>query len=166
MAEVGGRYGLVMAAATLTGSLGGGALADALARRDGRWLVRLPAVILIASVPIVESAVLTRDFSWLLAAMFGGGVALGAAVPTMFSAFHRVCGSPRRAMAVAIAFFFANLLGLGFGPLITGALSDRLTALYGPIGLRYALMLAFGFLIPSAVALWWSAASLARDAEA
>jgi hypothetical protein len=68
-------------------------------------------------------------------------------------------------MAVALMLFFANLIGLGLGPLITGALSDQFSATYGPIGLRYALAIAFGVLVPAGIALWASASSIERDSE-
>jgi MFS family permease len=54
------------------------------------------------------------------------------------------------AYAVAVVFLFANLLGLGLGPVITGLLSDRLGGVYGPAaGLRYALMLTIPVLAPA-----------------
>ena len=37
--------------------------------------------------------------------------------------------------------------GGGFGPLATGAISDSLTASYGPQGLRYSLMLMMSLLV-------------------
>jgi MFS family permease len=84
----------------------------------------------------------------------------------MFSILHAVCGSARRAMSIAVLFFFSNLLGLGLGPLITGTLSDRFTHEFGPVGLRFALMAACLFLLPAAVTLWITASAAERDHEA
>jgi hypothetical protein len=43
-------------------------------------------------------------------------------------------------MSVAILFLFANLIGLGLGPLIAGMLSDLWAARAGQESLRYALL--------------------------
>jgi hypothetical protein len=93
-------------------------------------------------------------------------VVLAAVVPSMFSALHVVCGSRRRALAVAVAFFFANLIGLGLGPLVTGALSDFLAVRYGAAdGLRGALMLAVMVLLPAGWLMLRAARHLGADAE-
>jgi MFS family permease len=65
---------------------------------------------------------------------------LNAGLPSVYAAIHAVCGSRRRAMAIAIMLFSATLFGAGVGPLMIGALSDVLTARYGIDGLRYALL--------------------------
>ena len=68
-------------------------------------------------------------------------------------------------MAVAVAFFFSNLVGLGIGPVITGALSDMFTAAYGPVGLRYALMVAMTMLLPAGLALYAASRFIERETE-
>jgi MFS family permease len=94
-----------------------------------------------------------------------GGVGIAAAAPAIFTILHRVCGSSRRSLAVAILFFFANLIGLGLGPVITGALSDAFTAAYGPVGLRYALMIALAILIPAGMTMWAVSTTIDHDVE-
>ena len=68
-------------------------------------------------------------------------------------------------MAAAIVFFCSNLLGLGFGPLITGVLSDRFTAVQGPAGLGTALLIALSPLAASGLALARAARTLEADVE-
>ena len=49
--------------------------------------------------------------------------------------------TPRtRALAAALVMFTLNLLGLGLGPLVVGALSDALSPALGQESLRYALL--------------------------
>lgn len=165
LTQVGTSYGLAQTVATLLGSVGGGWIVDRLAKRDPRAGIRVPAMALIASWPVYLLSMTTENLPLLFGCVFVGGLALGVTVPAVFAVLHRVCGSPRRAMAVAVAFFFANLLGLGCGPLITGALSDALTAEYGAIGLRYAIMAAFTVLLPTGAILWLAGAAMERDAE-
>jgi MFS family permease len=121
---------------------------------------------LIVALPLYE---LTLSLSGILAmtvALLLATVLLTAVVPAMFSSLHLVCGSTRRALAVAIALFFANLIGLGFGPLIAGALSDRFGITYGPgDGLRYALMFVIPALLPAGLLMLRAAKYLRSDAE-
>ena len=54
---------------------------------------------------------------------------------------HGVAPPRMRSLAVAIHLLIANLLGLGAGPLIVGALNDALHAQYGDAAVRYSLLL-------------------------
>jgi len=69
-------------------------------------------------------------------------------------------------MSVALAFFFANLIGLGLGPVIAGSLSDRLAVAYGTAeGLRYALMIVMLVFVPAGGFMLRAARYLKTDAE-
>jgi MFS family permease len=166
LVKIGAMFGIASMGATLVGTLVGGWVTDWVGKKDSGALARVPGIALIAVAPIYQLMMWTDDIRAFIFLSFVGGLGLGAAIPAMFAALHVVCGSARRSVAVAIAFFFSNLLGLGFGPLITGALSDMFTAAYGPVGLRYALMIAFAMLVPTGVVLCWAALSLEHDAEA
>jgi MFS family permease len=165
LTEVGGLYGVLAACGALFGTLGGGLITDFLAKRDVRWLARAPGLILMACAPLYVLALMSDQVMVFFALSFVGGVGLAASVPALFSVLHAICGSARRAMSVAILFFSANLLGLGFGPLVTGALSDMFTARLGPSGLRWALVGAILVLIPTGAALWASSRTLVEDME-
>ena len=147
------------------GTLCGGWLLDKLAVRDVRWLGWLPSLLMIVTWPIYTLALLTDNFTLFLSMTLAAGITLGAAVPALFTLLHRICGSQRRALAVAIILFFANLLGGGFGPLITGAVSDVFTASMGSVGLRYALLSTMAILLPAALTPIFIARSLERDSE-
>lgn len=165
LVTVGVVFGVLGATAALIGSVAGGFVTDLATRRGGVYAARVPAMIMIATVPFYELALMTSQPVVFYAATFVGAVGLSASIPAFFTLLHRICGTPRRSTAVAILLFFANLLGLGLGPVITGALSDLFSEAYGPVGLRYALMIAFVALIASGVALWAAASSVERDTE-
>jgi MFS family permease len=93
------------------------------------------------------------------------GILLYASLPAAFSAVHAVCGSARRATAIALVLFFGNLLGLGLGPVITGALSDAFSASSGPTGLRYALLLVMLLTAPTSLLMFSAAKSVPQDLE-
>ena len=139
--EVSLKFGIVAAVSSVIGTIGGGMAADRLSRRDIRWLVWMPAIASVFMYVAYTISFAMRSFSAFLLVNFFGSIFVAAGLPPVFSALQAICGSPRRAMAVAVCFFFGNLLGLGLGPLATGALSDALTMHYGADGLRYALII-------------------------
>lgn len=166
VAEAGGLYGAMAAVSAVIGSLGGGKLADILGRRDISWIARLPGLGLIVAVPLYIAAFWTGSLIVMAAISLVTGILLSGIVPPIFAALHAVCGSARRAMAVALAFFFANLVGLGCGPLMAGALSDHLAGIYGPSeGLRYALMLTTLTFLPAGWFMLRASRHLAADLE-
>lgn len=165
--QAGGTYGAVTGAGAALGMLLGGVLTDRLAARDLTWLCRLPAIGLVLAWPFHVLAYLAPSVPTMMTALFFGVIATSSAVPAQYSALHAVCGSTRRAMAVAVAFFFMNLLGMGLGPVIAGALSDALAARHGAgEGLRYAIVAMLTMFLPSGVLMWRAARHLPHEVEA
>ena len=166
VAQAGAIFGAISAIGAMIGNLGGGALADRLAARDVAWFARMAAYSMVASLPLYELALLSAQMTAIAPLLLAATVLLVGALPCMFSSLHIVCGSQRRCMSVALAFFFANLLGLGLGPVLTGTLSDVLGGLYGSAqGLRYALMLIMLVLAPAAWFMLRAAQHLQANAE-
>jgi predicted MFS family arabinose efflux permease len=166
LVTVGAVFGVLGAIAALVGSVAGGFVTDLLTKKDAAFAAKVPAAILVGAVPVYELAMISNEPVMFYAATFVGALGLSAAVPAFFTLLHRICGSARRATAVAILFFFGNLIGLGFGPVLTGALSDYFSEAYGAVGLRYAIMIALLALAPSGLVLWAAASSVADDTEA
>ncbi len=163
--QAGLYYGATSALAVLIGSLAGGAIQDALSRRDSRWIVRFPAVAFgLAALPNC-AMFLIDDLTAFLIVSTVGGILLYAALPAAFAAIHAVCGSARRATAIAIVLFFGNLLGFGLGPVITGALSDHFSAIHGAEGLRYALIIVMALTVPTAIFFYRASGRVAEDLE-
>lgn len=69
-------------------------------------------------------------------ATFGASAALGP----LFATIQTMVPERMRAMSIALIYLFANLIGLGLGPLAAGALSDTLRPWFGEESLRYALL--------------------------
>ncbi len=66
----------------------------------------------------------------------------------VYAAIQSLVPERMRAVSAAIVLLFANLIGMGLGPLATGVLSDELRPLAGDDSLRYALMaLSPGYLL-------------------
>ena len=72
--------------------------------------------------------------------------------------------APRmRAMSIALLYLFANLFGMGLGPLAAGALSDTLRPWLGGESLRYALVLLCPGYIWAGWHLWRAGRTVDRD---
>lgn len=165
IADAGLYYGMTSALAVLIGSLAGGSLCDMLVRRDKRWIAWFPATgYALAAVPSVLMF-LIDDLTLFLFVSTLSGILLYASLPAAFAAVHAVCGSARRATAIALVLFFGNLLGFGLGPVLTGALSDAFSASMGPTGLRYALLLVMALTVPTSLLMFSAAKSVPGDLE-
>lgn len=163
--DVGLSFGLAGAISSVLGTIGGGILSDWLARKDARWLGWLPGSLLILCWPFHHLAFMASSYALFLGSIFVGTMLQSATTPAAFAMIHHVCGPSRRAMAVALVFFFGNLIGMGFGSWLTGLLSDGFGVAYGTQGLRYALLAMVLLYLPAGWALLRAAKTLQRDAE-
>jgi predicted MFS family arabinose efflux permease len=166
VARAGAIYGVVSAIGAVIGNVGGGALSDRLGLRDVAWLGRLAGWGMIAAMPLYELALSVSSIGALTTLLLFATVLLMGVTPPTYTALHMVCGSKRRAIAVAFAFFLANLLGLGLGPVLAGFLSDKLALTYGIAqGLRYALMIVMLVFVPGGWFMLRASRYLEADAE-
>lgn len=82
-------------------------------------------------------------FGFMGLAMLGGSTAIGP----LFALIQTIVPTHMRAQAVAVIYLFANLIGMGLGPLAVGVLSDAMHPYLGQESLRYALLsMSFGYL--------------------
>jgi MFS family permease len=107
------------------GTYAGGALADRWAARDGgRGYAKVGVASVAIAMPALMVAVWSQSWPLFLAAVsvhiFFGGFYLGPS----FSVAQNLAPPKARAMSTAIFFFVLNIIALGLGPTITGALSD------------------------------------------
>jgi len=84
----------------------------------------------------------------------------------LFGTIQTLVPESMRAVSFALVYLFANLIGMGLGPLAAGALSDALRPWVGEESLRYALLiLAPGYLVCAWHA-WRASKTVARDLAA
>lgn len=130
--------------AGIVGGLGtftAGRIADALSKRDPRWLAWVVAVGKGGLVPFIVAFFLITDLQsallmYLIPAFFGGFYL----APT-FAMIQQLVPVQMRSVAAAICLFLLNIIGMGFGPQGVGILSDYLAMDYGKESLRYSLMI-------------------------
>lgn len=159
-------YGLCTAIGGVIGNLLGGVLTDRLAANDVRWLCWTPAIGVVAVCGLYQAAFIVAPPAGMIALLFCGSLISAAAYPPMYSLVHAVCGSKRRVMAVAVALFVGNLIGIGLGPVMVGAVSDLLGRTLGSAnGLRYALVIVSSALIPAGLLFLGASRRIGADLE-
>ncbi len=137
---VGTWLALIAGLAGAAGVYSGGHLSDHLGKRDDRWSYWVPGIsTLLAGLLVVPTMLSSNQYTmWgiyvfvaLCQSMFLG--------PTIAMA-HALVGPRYRALASSVLFFVLNIIGLGFGPLTVGAVSDALAPSLGVESIRWAIM--------------------------
>src|SRR5207253_2293023 len=101
LSEVSVSWGIAIAIAQIVGLLGGGILAGRLGRSDVRWYAWLLAAACVLGA-IAYTWALLSDKLWIcIAADFIAEALMASCLAIVFPAIQVVCGSPRRAMALA-----------------------------------------------------------------
>lgn len=137
--QIGVRYSAVTAPATLISVLLGGLVNDWLVARDQRWPLWLLAGSFGLSVPFSLVFFLIHDFNLALGLSLITTVFGGLWVGPSYALVQSLAGPRIRALAAAIFMMVVNIIGLGLGPYLTGALSDALTTRFGPAALTVSL---------------------------
>ncbi|MFC4311751.1 spinster family MFS transporter [Steroidobacter flavus] len=166
LAQAGTIYGSISTVTAIVGALAGGYLTDRLGRRSPAAVPSLTGWLMIAALPFFLIAMLSHDLTlFVVCALIGGCLVFGAG-PSLFAGIHIVCGSPRRATAIALLYFMMNSIGLGGGPALTGLLSDTFGAHEGSaMGLRIAMLISFTALLPGGVCFLLAGRTMKADAE-
>lgn len=117
-----------------------GQLSDAAKKRDPGAHAFLPAVMMIAAAPLAAAGFLAGTLVWAMALLVAPIMMMSAWQAPTIAAVQDTATPRTRALAAALVMFTLNLLGLGLGPLVVGALSDALAPSLGQESLRYALL--------------------------
>ena len=151
--QVGKLLGPILGGGGFVGTIIGGVVGTALARRDDRPFVPLkvmlytaipaiPGMILFVLAPTTTTAILGGLAGGILTSMHFG--------PLIATTISRVAPG-NRGLAASLLVIGQSVIGFGFGPLIVGAISDALSPQLGTESLRYAMLFA-----PCCVLLAWT----------
>lgn len=126
VAEVGRWLALVVAFSGILGTYLGGRLADRYSndRGDARYQLWVPGISTLLSIPVSLLIYFAGDRQTALIAMFAAGVFGAMYLGPTFAITQSLTAPAVRAIAAAIMLLIINLIGLGLGPLLAGALSD------------------------------------------
>lgn len=141
----------------------GGALADWLGARSRAAYALIPAVAFVAAVPCYVVGMTSSSLT-LAFLLFLPPTALGLAwLGPILTAVQHFAPATMRSTTSALFLFINNLVGLGFGTLIIGALSDVLTTRFGDEALRYSILAGTGFFLIAALLFALASRSLRKD---
>ncbi len=160
---------LYMGALTLVGgTIGiwlGGWAADRFGRANRTVFALIPAAAFVLTIPFYAFGLFAPSpalaFVVLLVPMALGLAWLGP----VLSAIQHLVKPDMRATAAAVHLFIVNLIGLGAGSVLLGALSDALLMRYGEDSLRYAILAGLSLYLVAAVLFLISTRWLANDWE-
>ena len=164
--ELGTWIAIVVTAAGLTGSYLAGEGATRLAPNNEALQLKAVAVGFIAAGALMMPAYLVsnRYVAFLLLGLSSVGMAV--ANGPVFSTIQTLVPERMRAVAFAILYLGANLVGMGLGPLAVGIMSDAFRTWAGEESLRYSLLaLVPGYFWVSWHA-WRAAASVTAELKA
>ncbi|HET7204136.1 MAG TPA: MFS transporter [Steroidobacteraceae bacterium] len=143
----------------------GGWLADRFGAGKRRAYAIIPAIAFLCTVPFYMAAVTTSSLV-LSFCLFLFPTALGLVwLGPVLSAIQHVVPSGMRATVSAVFLFVNNLIGIGLGSVVLGAVSDALAARFGVDSLRYAILAGTVFYLVAAALFLASARRLERDWE-
>lgn len=160
--EIGAKLGAALMVGSFIGRLAGGPLAEFLGRWDLRLYLWTPIVTGALAVSLIFAALRSPpDIAFTLLGIQTFLTGLFAApmlyIATTLAPVHA------RATSAAMAMFAINLIGLGAGPWLVGALSDLLRPEFGEESLRMALTFALLVYIPAALSFWLASRSFRED---
>jgi MFS family permease len=163
--ELGTWFALIYGVGGGVGTYLGGALAARYAaRNERRQLIVCGASFSVFAV-LATYAFLAPNpvlaFTALGLGALGGNMALGPILATM----QTLVPARMRAMSIALVYLFANLIGMGLGPLAAGALSDALRPWFAEESLRYALVMLCPGYFWAGIHLWRASRTVDRDLE-
>jgi predicted MFS family arabinose efflux permease len=163
LATIGITLGLIAAFGGGLGTFMGGYLTDKMAKKDIRWYFWLPALAIVINMPLAIFVFFGENVQAILGVLvvsyFLSALYLGPAIAVT----HNLVSAKMRAFSSAVLFFVLNTIGLGFGPLVIGMLSDWLEPTYGTDALRWAFTCTFITGLIAAVFLYMAASHYKKD---
>lgn len=147
------------------GTLLGGWLSDRLGARAPAWRLRTAAIVVLLLAPVWALAITADDDAIALVALTIAGTLIVFHLGPAFAMVQSLAAPRSRALTASLLLFVANLVGVGVGPYLVGALSDAWLADYGSDSLRWALMIVPLLFLWAAAHFNVAASSLAADLQ-
>lgn len=110
------------------GYLIGGMLTDKLILRDLRYYGWLPGICMFVAAPLYAFGFLQTNWTFAIILLTLPGLFSATYFAPTYAITQNLVGPRMRASAVALVSLALNLVGMAFGPVVTGALSDMFAA--------------------------------------
>jgi MFS family permease len=95
--------------------------------------------------------------------LFFGGIVSSFWIGPTYAAIQTLTPSHLRSQASALLLLLLNLIGMGLGPLVVGALSDLLAPALGAQSIRYAMLISLVTVLIGST-LYWMGGNQYRNA--
>ncbi|HLY69924.1 MAG TPA: MFS transporter [Puia sp.] len=137
--EIGVSLGLIFGICGGIGTFAGGLLTDFFGKKDKRWYLRIPGYAIFLSIFFGAGALFLNNTSLSLLCLGGCAFLQSMYLGPSIAVAHSLVPASMRALTSAVLFLMLNLIGLGFGPLVVGMISDLLKPWLGTESLRWAM---------------------------
>jgi MFS family permease len=164
--ELGTWLALIQGLGSVLGLIGGGELASRFAANNERLQLKLMGIAYVGSAVTTALIYLSSSRYWAFGFTAICLIAGSLCTAPLYAMIQTLVPQRMRAMSIAVLYLFANLVGLGLGPLLVGALSDALRPMFGNDSLRYALVAMCPGYIWGALHMWLASKSVTRDLRA
>lgn len=160
-------FGLIVLIGGVIGIACGSWIADRQGAKNPRYFVWVPAAAYLLCIPAYALVLMNAGtafdtpvgFILLLIAQALGLMWMGPVLASL----HHITAPQDRVLASAVFLFVTNLIGLGFGSWILGAVSDALTLSHGADALKLAVTGGLGFYVLGAGCFLLASLSLKSD---
>lgn len=158
-------FGVIILVGGIAGIWTGGWLSDKLGETRKAWYALVPAYAFLGTVPFYFLALLSPNLTTVFLALLVP-TALGLAwLGPVISAFQHLVKPNMRATASAVFLFINNLIGIGAGTWVIGALSDALIERYAEHSLRYSILAGSVLYLVASAMFFLAAKRLDQDWE-
>ena len=134
--------GVISGSTGMLGTFLGSYLADRWGKLDKRWYVRIALWGLILSLPLSYYTLLGNETLYVALADTPAHILNTLYLGPCIAICHTRVAPNMRASASAVLLFVINMIGLGLGPLVVGALSDAYIPIFGNENLLCAMLTA------------------------
>jgi predicted MFS family arabinose efflux permease len=162
-AEVGAALALLTGVGGAIGTYLAGVIADRYGARDVRWNMYVPIIATFVGIPFAPVFYLAPSTAVALAAAIVPVTIAAAYVGPAYAMAQGLVPLRMRARSVAILLLVLNIIGLGLGPPVVGAVADFLLPYFGADALRYAMLTTILTGLTGAYCYWRSTATLKAD---
>jgi len=161
--DIGLSLGLIYGICGALGTFIGGFLTDLLGKKDKRWYLKVPAYAILISIFFAWGALFLHNTVLSVSCLGCCALLQSTYLGPSLAVAHSLVPASMRALTSAILFFVLNFVGLGFGPLTVGFISDFLAPYLGSESLRWAMSMIIGISVVSTFLFFTASKKMEKD---